>query len=89
MTDASKRVVILGATSGIAEAAARIWAARGARFGLVARNAEKLSAVAADLKARGAELTDAGFFVQARLDREPFAGVELPSRRSYLLAQRR
>ena len=58
MTDASKRVVILGATSGIAEAAARIWAARGARFALVARNPEKLSAVAADLKARGAALTE-------------------------------
>jgi decaprenylphospho-beta-D-erythro-pentofuranosid-2-ulose 2-reductase len=58
VTDASKRVVILGATSGIAEAAARIWAARGARFALVARNPEKLSAVAADLKARGAALTE-------------------------------
>jgi decaprenylphospho-beta-D-erythro-pentofuranosid-2-ulose 2-reductase len=58
VTDASKRVVILGATSGIAEAAARIWAARGARFALVARNHEKLSAVAADLKARGAALTE-------------------------------
>ena len=58
MTDASKRVVILGATSGIAEAAARIWAAGGARFALVARNPEKLSAVAADLKARGAALTE-------------------------------
>jgi decaprenylphospho-beta-D-erythro-pentofuranosid-2-ulose 2-reductase len=56
--DASKRVVIIGATSGIAEAAARIWAARGARFALVARNPEKLSAVAADLKARGAALTE-------------------------------
>jgi short-subunit dehydrogenase len=57
--DASKRVVIIGATSGIAEAAARIWAARGARFALVARNPEKLSAVAADLKARGAASADA------------------------------
>jgi decaprenylphospho-beta-D-erythro-pentofuranosid-2-ulose 2-reductase len=58
VTDASKRVVILGATSGIAEAAARIWAARGARFALVARNPEKLSAVAADLKARGAAMAE-------------------------------
>jgi decaprenylphospho-beta-D-erythro-pentofuranosid-2-ulose 2-reductase len=56
--DASKRVVIIGATSGIAQAAARIWAARGTRFALVARNPEKLSAVAADLKARGAALTE-------------------------------
>ena len=58
MRDASKRVVIIGATSGIAQAAARIWAARGTRFALVARNPEKLSAVAADLKARGAALTE-------------------------------
>jgi SAM-dependent methyltransferase len=42
-----------------------------------------------DPAAAAAELAGAGFFVQARLDREPFAGAELPSRRSYLLAQRR
>jgi decaprenylphospho-beta-D-erythro-pentofuranosid-2-ulose 2-reductase len=54
MTGASKRVAILGATSGIAEAAARIWAAHGARFALVGRNAEKLAAVVSDLKTRGA-----------------------------------
>ena len=54
MTESPKRVVILGATSAIAQAAARIWAAQGARFVLVARNAERLEAIAADLKARGA-----------------------------------
>jgi decaprenylphospho-beta-D-erythro-pentofuranosid-2-ulose 2-reductase len=54
MKAAAKRVVILGATSGIAEAAARIWADRGARFVLVGRRPDRLSAVAADLKARGA-----------------------------------
>jgi decaprenylphospho-beta-D-erythro-pentofuranosid-2-ulose 2-reductase len=59
MTDASKRVAILGATSGIAEASARIWAARGARIALVGRNAEKLAAVVSDLKTRGAASADA------------------------------
>jgi decaprenylphospho-beta-D-erythro-pentofuranosid-2-ulose 2-reductase len=48
------RVIVLGATSGIAEATCRIWAARGASLFLIARNEERLSAVAADLKTRGA-----------------------------------
>ncbi|GAC1426272.1 MAG: SDR family oxidoreductase [Acidobacteriaceae bacterium] len=50
----TKKILVLGATSGIAEATCRIWAAEGAQLFLVARNAEKLAAVAADLKARGA-----------------------------------
>ena len=54
MTKSPKRVVILGATSAIALAAARIWAGEGARLVLVARNAERLETIAADLKARGA-----------------------------------
>lgn len=48
-------VLILGATSGIALAFARLLATQGARFFLVARNAEKLNAVSMDLKTRGAE----------------------------------
>jgi len=47
-------VLALGATSAIAEATLRLFAARGARFYLVARNADKLNAVAADLRTRGA-----------------------------------
>ena len=54
MTKSPMRVVILGATSAIAQAAARIWAGEGARLVLVARNAERLETIAADLKARGA-----------------------------------
>ena len=54
MSESPKRVVILGATSAIAEAAARIWAGQGARFVLVGRNAERLEVIAADLRARGA-----------------------------------
>jgi short-subunit dehydrogenase len=49
-----KRVLILGATSAIAQEAARIFAARGDELMLVARNAERLAAVADDLRARGA-----------------------------------
>jgi short-subunit dehydrogenase len=53
-----RKILVLGATSGIAEATCRIWAAEGARFFLVARNAQKLAAVAADLKTRGASYID-------------------------------
>jgi decaprenylphospho-beta-D-erythro-pentofuranosid-2-ulose 2-reductase len=49
-----RRVVIFGATSAIAQATARLFAAEGARIFLVARNAERLEAVAADLRLRGA-----------------------------------
>jgi short-subunit dehydrogenase len=49
-----KKILVLGATSGIAEAVCRVWAAEGAQLFLVARNAEKLAAVAADLETRGA-----------------------------------
>ena len=52
------KILILGATSGIAEATCRIWAAQGASLFLVARNPEKLAAVAADLKTRGAAYVD-------------------------------
>jgi decaprenylphospho-beta-D-erythro-pentofuranosid-2-ulose 2-reductase len=47
-------VLALGATSAIAEATLRLFAARGARFFLVARNPDKLQAVAHDLRTRGA-----------------------------------
>jgi decaprenylphospho-beta-D-erythro-pentofuranosid-2-ulose 2-reductase len=49
-----KKILILGATSGIAEATARVWAERGDALFLVARNEAKLAAVAADLRVRGA-----------------------------------
>jgi NAD(P)-dependent dehydrogenase (short-subunit alcohol dehydrogenase family) len=51
------KVLILGATSAIAQAAGRVWAARGAALHLVARNPERLRAVAEDLSARGAAVT--------------------------------
>jgi short-subunit dehydrogenase len=53
-----KKILVLGATSGIAEATCRVWAEQGASLFLVARNAEKLAAVAADLRIRGASYVD-------------------------------
>ncbi|MGX2030819.1 SDR family oxidoreductase [Methylocaldum gracile] len=50
----TQSILIVGATSGIAEAVARIYAGRGARLFLVARNAEKLNVIASDLSVRGA-----------------------------------
>jgi len=50
-----KRVLIIGATSAIATACARLWAVQGSEFFLVARNAEKLQQTAADLQGRGAK----------------------------------
>ena len=54
----TQNILIIGATSGIAEAVARLYAVRGARFFLVARNAEKLQVVASDLTACGASSVD-------------------------------
>src|ERR1700736_1647250 len=53
-----RKILVLGATSGIAEATCRIWASQGASLFLVARNAQKLAAVAADLRTRGARFVD-------------------------------
>jgi decaprenylphospho-beta-D-erythro-pentofuranosid-2-ulose 2-reductase len=49
-----RNVLALGATSAIAEATLRLLAEQGASFFLVARNAEKLTAVREDLLTRGA-----------------------------------
>ncbi|MEE4888361.1 SDR family oxidoreductase [Pseudomonas alliivorans] len=49
-----KRILIIGATSAIAHACARLWAAQGCDFFLVARSADKLQITAADLEGRGA-----------------------------------
>lgn len=51
-----KKILIIGATSAIANSCARIWAAKKAEFFLVARDQSKLQQVAADLVARGAGL---------------------------------
>lgn len=49
-----KKILILGATSAIAESTARLWAAQGHGLYLLGRNAERLAAITADLKIRGA-----------------------------------
>lgn len=47
-------ILIVGATSAIAQSTARLYAAKGAKFFLVARNEKKLKAVTDDLTTRGA-----------------------------------
>lgn len=49
------KILIIGATSAIAQATARLFASSGDAFFLVARNSQRLQAVADDLKVRGAE----------------------------------
>jgi decaprenylphospho-beta-D-erythro-pentofuranosid-2-ulose 2-reductase len=50
-----EKVIVFGATSGIAQAVVRRLAAEGAHLVLVARNAGRLEAVAADARVRGAK----------------------------------
>lgn len=54
-----RRVLIVGATSAIAEAVARIYAARGDALYLVARRPASLAAIAADLTVRSARAVNA------------------------------
>ncbi|CAN7337634.1 SDR family NAD(P)-dependent oxidoreductase [Phenylobacterium sp. LjRoot219] len=53
-----ERVIILGATSGMADATARLYAAEGAALVLVGRRADRLEELAADLRARGARAVE-------------------------------
>lgn len=50
-----RKVLIVGATSAMAEAVARKFAQQNDRLFLVARNKDKLSAIASDLRVRGAD----------------------------------
>ena len=52
-----KKVLIIGATSAIAQHCAQLWAIRGDELYLVARNQELLKTIASDLKAKGAAET--------------------------------
>ncbi len=63
----NQRIAIFGATSAIAQAAARRWAARGASLVLVGRNAGKLQALEQDLRVRHPAATVVSF--PADLDR--------------------
>jgi len=64
------RIVVIGATSGIAERCCRLWAVEGADFVLMARDSAKAERIAADLKVRGARsavLAEAEFFDPAKI----------------------
>ncbi|HEX3274022.1 MAG TPA: SDR family oxidoreductase [Gemmatimonadales bacterium] len=54
-----RRVLVVGATSAIATEAARCYAAAGARMFLTGRHTDRLEAVAADLRVRGAQVVTA------------------------------
>lgn len=49
-----KKVLVIGATSAIAEHCARLWASEACRLFLVARNNARLVSIASDLRLRGA-----------------------------------
>lgn len=66
-----RRLVIFGGTSAIAEATAREFARRGDGIFLVGRSAERLQAVTADLKIRGAQ--QVGWSVQDLRDASSYA----------------
>lgn len=68
------RVIILGATSGIAEATARLYAAEGAALLLVGRNAARLQANAAALLGLGASRCETAVLDLATAN----SAVELP-----------
>lgn len=69
------RVLIVGATSAIAMASARLFAAGGAELVLAARNEERLATLAADLEVRGASTVECiSFVAQQEQDYERFAG---------------
>jgi len=53
-----QKVLIIGATSAIAEAVARLYAARASTIFLVGRNSTRLDTIAADLRVRGAHQVD-------------------------------
>lgn len=57
-----RKILIVGATSAMAEACARLWAQRGDQLFLAARNDKQLQSIAADLKTRGAQRVGAKVF---------------------------
>lgn len=63
-----KHILIIGATSAIAEACARLWAQQGHKLFLAARNETQLQAISADLRTRGATHVDHQAFDALALD---------------------
>jgi short-subunit dehydrogenase len=68
-----KKILIIGASSAIAEAAARRWAAQGHALYLLGRNEERLGAMAADLKVRGAAVARHGVLDMNQFERHAAA----------------
>jgi decaprenylphospho-beta-D-erythro-pentofuranosid-2-ulose 2-reductase len=64
-----QRILIVGATSAIAEATARLFAARGDALFLAGRDDARLQAIAADLSVRGAKLAETEVFDARAYDR--------------------
>ncbi len=64
-----RRIVVLGATSAIAQETARLFAAKGDKLFLVARSPERLEAVAADLRVRGASQVEIEVLDLSQIDR--------------------
>jgi NADP-dependent 3-hydroxy acid dehydrogenase YdfG len=73
MSDVKGKVIaITGASSGIGEAAGRLLAASGAKVVLGARRAERLKAIAADIRGNGNEAEFQAIDVSQRHDMESF-----------------
>jgi len=66
-----RNMLIIGATSAIAEATARRFAATGARFYLVGRHAERLAAIARDLEIRSGQPVASESLDLDQLDQHP------------------
>lgn len=66
-----KKILIIGATSAIAAACCRLWAAEKASFFLVGRDADKLEQTSLDLKARGAHRIHSHVIDLNQLDAHP------------------
>jgi len=64
-----KRILVIGATSAMAKAAARVWASQGHRLYLLGRQADALTDQVADLKVRGANMADHALLDANDLDR--------------------
>jgi decaprenylphospho-beta-D-erythro-pentofuranosid-2-ulose 2-reductase len=69
MPRSSRKVLVVGATSAIAQETSRVFAAYGAHLFLTGRDPEKLSSVAQDLRLRGATQVDTAILDVADLAR--------------------
>jgi len=97
MTSDTRHILIIGATSAIAEATARLWADERVRLYLIGRNPAKLQLIAGDLGTRGAHVDsavldandlpshaavlDAAFHVLGRVDAVLIAHGDLPDQK--------